>query len=84
MSKVFCPVCQERGLRSCVYPGTVTQTKKHPFEYYDPDGEYHCHDRNVTKTEYSCSNGHKWITKTSRVCWCGWKCEPLSETTILK
>jgi hypothetical protein len=82
--KVICPVCEEKGLRSCVYPGEIICSKMHPLEYYDPDGIFHSHDRNITGTEYRCSNGHKWITNTSKACWCGWKQEPLIEIKILE
>jgi len=82
--KLVCPVCKEKNIKSCVYPKSTTCSKMYPLEYYDPDGFFHSHDRNVTGREYNCTNGHNWITKTSKACWCGWRQEPLSETTILK
>jgi hypothetical protein len=71
--KIICPVCEEKGLRSCSYPGEPKTTKKHCPGYYDPDGNFHDHDRNVTSVDFVCSKGHKWVRRTTKKCWCGWK-----------
>ena len=67
-----CPVCQELGLKSKVYPGTSTQTLLYCQPFYDEGGLFHHHDYNTTTTTYSCSNGHYWVVKSGSSCWCGW------------
>ena len=59
-NKVFCPQCQELGLKSCVYVGTQTATLLAAIPYYDEDGNFHYQDPNTYTTSYSCSNGHTW------------------------
>ncbi len=63
-----CPVCQEKNLKSCVYPGTSTMTAAFYQPYYDENGIYHSHNGNAMTTEYSCSQGHSWIEKTTGCC----------------
>jgi hypothetical protein len=53
----------------------------HPF--YDEDGNYHCHDTNVTTQTYVCSNRHKFTIKSSGSCWCGWGKDVLPKVEIL-
>lgn len=67
-----CPQCVKEGKKSKVYPGVSMTTAMWCPPFYDEEGNYHHHDSNVTTTEYSCSNGHKWTEKTSGSCWCGW------------
>jgi len=56
-----CPKCVEKGLKSCVYVGTTHTTLMYASPYYDEEGNYHYNDPNTRYTEYSCSNGHKWV-----------------------
>lgn len=59
---MFCPVCQEAGLKSTVHwrTGHVTQVWAEPF-YWNEDGEFIRNpDPNATTSEYYCSEGHKW------------------------
>lgn len=69
---MFCPECQEQGLRSEVYPGMTTRTLAYCQPFYDEEGNYHHHDSNVSTTEFSCSNDHSWETYRTGSCWCGW------------
>ena len=55
-----CPVCIEKGLKSCVYVGATTTTLMYAQPYYDEDGNYHYNDPNTIYTSYHCSRGHKW------------------------
>lgn len=57
---MFCPVCQEKGLTSRVYPGMTLGTLMNTHSYYDENGVYHHEDPNSYTTEYSCSQGHAW------------------------
>ncbi len=69
---MICPECKKEGLKSTVYPGVGMTTAMYFSPFYDEEGNYHDHDANTTTTDYSCSNGHKWIEKTTGSCWCGW------------
>jgi len=59
-AKVFCPVCQEKGLKSSVYVGHTTGTLIWNQPYYDEEGNYHYVDTNTYTTSYTCSLGHAW------------------------
>ena len=61
-----CPVCVEKGLKSCVYEGGTQTTLMCGQSYYDEDGNYHYNDPNTLTTSYSCSNGHRWSVSTCR------------------
>jgi len=69
---MICLECKKKGLKSQVYPGVSSTTLLYCQPFYDEKGRYHDHDANTTTTEYSCSNGHKWVEKTTGSCWCGW------------
>ncbi len=69
---MLCPECIKKGLKSMVYPGSGSTTCMYFQPFYDEEGKYHHHDGNITTYEYSCSNGHKWVEKSSGSCWCGW------------
>jgi len=56
--KKFCPVCQEEGKTSKVYPGGCQTTLAYCPGYYDEDGNFHNGGCNTTTCTYSCSNGH--------------------------
>ena len=58
-----CPECQAEGIRSCVNVGRSMTTLMGWSPYYDEDGNYHSDNPNITTTEYSCSNGHKWTER---------------------
>lgn len=63
-----CPVCQERGLKSNVYPGPRYCTLMYCAPYYDEDGNYHNHDMNTATTSYNCSLGHSWTVSRKGEC----------------
>lgn len=60
---MICQKCKDEGLTSRVYIGMSTRTLMgKPPDYYDEQGKLVvAKDPNRTTTEYSCSNGHKWI-----------------------
>jgi len=68
----FCPKCHKQGLESEVLTGLSESTAAYCPVFYDEEGKMHSHDRNIHKTKYSCSNGHRWTEKVSGICWCGW------------
>lgn len=55
-----CPECVKEGKKSRVTPSGGPVTAMYCAPYYDEDGAYHHHDRNLSTTNYSCSNGHQW------------------------
>ena len=62
---MICQKCRDLDLKSNVYPGpSYTTLIAVSPGYYDENGLYQHNSPydspNVTKTEYSCSNGHKW------------------------
>jgi len=57
---MFCPECEELGLRSSIFTGITITTLMNISEYWDEDGNYHYDDPNQSTTEYSCSQGHNW------------------------
>ena len=63
--RVFCPVCQEKGLKSRVYVGLTLGTLMYCQPYYDEEGNYHHEDPNTYTTSYSCSKGHEWSVSRS-------------------
>jgi len=69
---MICPECRTEGKRSKVYPGASRRTQLFCPPFYDEDGKYHNHDRNTTRTQYSCSEGHHWEETERGECWCGW------------
>jgi len=60
-----CKECINEGKKSRISPGMSSTTLAYYQPYYDEDGKYHHHDANITTTEYSCSNGHRWSENTS-------------------
>lgn len=70
---MICPECLKENKESRVYPGVSYSTCMYYFPYYDEKGNFHNHDSNITTTDYSCSNDHKFQTKRSGSCWCGWR-----------
>ena len=68
---MICSECLELGLKSKVYVGCGSTTLAYSEPFYDEDGRYHNHNPNITTTEYSCSNGHKWTESSNYRCWCG-------------
>lgn len=67
-NKVFCPVCQEKGLTSIVYPGYGVSTAMWCQPYYDEIGNYHNHDLNTRSFSYKCSLGHSWKVISGNRC----------------
>ncbi len=67
-----CPKCQKEGKESKVFPHGSSTTLMHSQPFYDEKGKYHDHDPNITTSQYSCSNGHRWTEKNNSICWCGW------------
>lgn len=72
MKRVICPECASEGEKSRSYFCGTLRTAMAGASYYDENGDYHDHDPNVSTTSYSCSRGHRWTTKTTPECWCGW------------
>lgn len=63
-----CSVCQEKGIKSNVYPGASFSTAMGFTPYYDENGKYHLHDMNTMSTSYSCSLGHRWSVSRKGSC----------------
>ena len=51
--------------------------------YWDENDKHHVHDVNVTTTSYSCSNGHTFIAKSRKGCWCG-SVKAIDEVGVVK
>jgi hypothetical protein len=66
--KLLCKECQAQGHKSVVYEGHSYTTLAGFQVFYDQDGFRHEHDPNSTTTNYTCSNGHAWSTKTYSKC----------------
>ena len=63
---MICGQCEREGKKSKVYVGLPTGTLMGWVSYYDEDGNYVNEDPNVTTTDYSCSNGHRFQKVTCR------------------
>lgn len=74
---VKCPVCEEKGTESRVFPLGHSSTLMGSSPFYDETGVYHSHDPNATTSSYRCSNGHIWNVKSYNSCpaceWTGGK-----------
>ncbi len=57
-----CPTCVNEGLRSKVYLQGGTVTCMGWISHYDEDGLHHSHDPNWHSQNYTCSQGHNWIS----------------------
>jgi len=65
---MICPECKNQGKKSKVYEcGSHTTTAYTP-PFYDENGNYHNHDRNLTTATYRCSNGHTWTSVSGESC----------------
>ena len=62
---VRCPECVKAGKRSRVTVGASSSTLLGAPPFYDEEGRYHSPDPNVTTTQYTCSEGHKWSNSWS-------------------
>ena len=79
MSAPTCTECQKAGktpARIDALGGTTTLLGWAPFY---ADGKYHAHDPNRTRSDYQCSEGHRWSEDSYRTCWCGWSGDPKRE-----
>lgn len=58
--KVFCPQCQQQGMRSKVilYPGQTTPKMKFTDGYWDENGNFVEFNAEIKMPWYICSNGH--------------------------
>lgn len=65
---MICERCQQEGKRSTVQGGAGITTLMGYSAYWDQDGDYHCHNPNITTTSYHCSNGHHWTVKSNSEC----------------
>ncbi len=70
-----CPECEKENLESIIYKKGNSSTLVNYMPFYDKEGNYHNHDKNIATSDYKCSNGHRFIIKSSGSCWCGWKNE---------
>lgn len=68
---MICETCKAEGKKSRVYEGYSSSTCMGYEAYYDENGKHHVHNPNATTTEYSCSNGHRWVKTIYPKCWCG-------------
>lgn len=68
-----CAECLKDGKKpDRIYPHGSSTTLMCGQSFYDGDGKYHVHDPNSIRTDYSCSNGHRWTDSCRDECWCGW------------
>jgi len=67
---VICPFCKNNGDKSQVFPGGSSQTLMANHEFFDEEGKHHFHDSNWTTTNFLCSKGHHWVSKTRSRCFC--------------
>ena len=79
---MICPICASAGTRSTVRITTdllkAALSDKQPVtHYWDEDGVEHSHNPNIIRTDYTCSNGHRFFERSSWECGaCGYKaCE---------
>ncbi len=55
-----CQECLRSGKSSTVAPGVETDTEGHASGWWDNNRIWHVYSINVKRTDYVCSNGHKW------------------------
>lgn len=63
-----CPKCVEDGQTSRVYDNGSVSHLLGWSPYYDEAGDYHAHDPNDLRTNYSCSNGHRFGMLRQKPC----------------
>lgn len=63
-----CPQCVCNGQTSTLHTGVGMCTSAGIETYYDSDGKFHKHDRNVTRGDWTCTNGHAGTVRTVRSC----------------
>lgn len=61
MPRLICQECKSEGFSSKVFEGYATSTTVFCRPFYDEGGDYHMHDSNMYRMEYSCSRGHNWV-----------------------
>lgn len=66
--KIICPTCETGGLTSFVDITGRVDAATNIREFYDPEGNYHCHNTGSFQTSYSCDKGHSWTNSTSVPC----------------
>lgn len=62
-----CPECKKLGLSSKIYIG-IGFTTSCGVEKYFENGRYHHHNRNETKSTWSCSNKHSGTMYSMKSC----------------
>jgi hypothetical protein len=71
-----CPKCEAEGLKSVMRArGPSMRTLAHYPGFYDEDGAFHKHDRNISTSNYVCSNGHRLTSRSYSRCpaeGCAW------------
>lgn len=72
---MICPQCRDAGEKSCVTEGPSMRTLMYCPPFFDEEGKRHTHDSNTSRTDYSCSRGHRWTETSKGSCWCGWPTE---------
>lgn len=65
---MICPKCKHFGLKSTVTPHGGMSTSVQIYPYYDEEGVYHYHDNNTHVMRYTCSKGHKIVSKGTGQC----------------
>jgi len=76
---MICPICKEQGLRSkcwsngekSFYGIDSNSNVARPAMYWDEDGKWHVHDKNIYYKVYTCENNHEWSETEQAKCWCG-------------
>lgn len=67
-NKIICPICEKQGTKSKVYSkGAMTTLMGYP-SYYDEDGNYHHHNRNLITEQFNCEFGHTFVRKSHNGC----------------
>lgn len=70
---MICPQCEKAGVRSQVFLHNAVRTMNDYPTFFDENGRLHHHDANTTTAVYRCSRSHRFETRESGKCWCGWK-----------
>jgi len=63
-----CVKCKELGQKSVLTSGYTTVTAMYFEPFYDENGVFHSHNRNVRKSTYNCSNGHAIVVSSTAMC----------------